>query len=248
MYSTAVYNIIPRQQVVVYSGNSTRRYKLVYAKNLQLNKGVDNKIQFQFLNQEQKPVDITGKEISFRLISYDGTSVLLRKALTPTLPLTGLSNLIVTAAELINIDTQYCSYSLEIPDGDLDVAVFVDSEAGARGQVQLVNSVLPSHVPSHTITIPSHGPISNVGLTYYSSVFNTKGNSVMTIQSHISDYSGDLQIQGSTTLDIGWYNIGPTDTFDHETATLGHTIEGFHPYVRLKFVSTSGVVPNILIR
>ena len=33
----------------------------VYAKPLTLNKGVDNKIQFQFLNQEQKPVDITGK-------------------------------------------------------------------------------------------------------------------------------------------------------------------------------------------
>lgn len=248
MYSTAVYNFIPRQQVVVYSGDSTRRYKLVYAKNLNLNKGVDNKIQFQFLNQEQKPVDITGKEISFRLISYDGTEVLLRKALTPLLPLTGLANLIVTAAELINIDTQYCSYSLEIPDGDLDVAVFVDSEAGARGQIQLVNSVLPSHIPSQTITIPSHEPVSNVGVTYYSSIVNTKGNSVVTFQSHVANYSGNVQIQGSTAQAIGWYNIGPTNTFTQETATFGYTVEGFHPYVRLQFVSTGGEVPNILIR
>ena len=53
----------------------------VYAKPLTLNKGVDNKIQFQFLNQEQKPVDITGKSITCRVLNYNGTAVLLRKAL-----------------------------------------------------------------------------------------------------------------------------------------------------------------------
>lgn len=248
MYSTTVYDFTPRQQVVVYSGNSSRRYKLVYAKNLQLNKGVDNKLQFQFLDQQQKPVDITDKEISFRLINYDGTSVLLKKALTPTFALTGLANLIITAAELINIDTQYCSYSLEIPDGELNVAVFVDSAAGARGKVQVVDSVLPSHIPSQNITIPSHAPVSNIGVTYYSSIMNTQGNSVVTFQSHIANYSGTLQIQGSTTPNIGWYNIGPNNTFTEETATLGYTIEGFHPYVRLQFVSTNGEVSPILAR
>ena len=248
MYSTSVYNFIPRQQVVVYSGNSIRRYKLVYAKNLSLNKGVDNKIQFQFISQEQKPVDITDKEISFRLINNDGTVALLRKALTPLLPLTGLATLIVTAAELINIDTQYCSYSLEMPDGDLDVAVFVDSNAGARGQVQVVDSVLPSHVPSQIITIPSHGPVSNVGVTHYSSIVSTNGNSVVTFQSHVINYSGNVQIQGSTSQSIGWYDIGPTNSFTEKTSTFGYTVEGFHPYVRLQFVSTAGEVHNILVR
>ena len=50
-----------------------------YAKTLTLHKGVDNQIQFQFLNQEQKPIDITGKEITCRIISYDGSQVLLNK-------------------------------------------------------------------------------------------------------------------------------------------------------------------------
>ena len=85
MYSTSVYLFTPRQIVVFFSGNSARRYQLVYAKNLKLNKGVDNKLQFQFLNQEQKPVDITNLEITFRLISYDGTEILLRKGVTQTL-------------------------------------------------------------------------------------------------------------------------------------------------------------------
>ena len=70
----------------------------MYANNLKLNKGVSNKIQFQFLNQEQKPVDLTGKTISFRLISYNGSEVFFRKELTILLALKGLAQLEVTSA------------------------------------------------------------------------------------------------------------------------------------------------------
>ena len=59
-YSTSVYLYTPRQQIVLFGGNSARRYEIVYAKNLTLNKGVLNTLQFQFINQQQKPVDITG--------------------------------------------------------------------------------------------------------------------------------------------------------------------------------------------
>ena len=95
MYSTNVYKFKPRQVVVLYSGNSTRRYQIVYAKNLTLNKGVDNIIQFQFLNQEQKFIDISSFDITFRLINYTGKEILFRKALTATLPLTGIAELVL---------------------------------------------------------------------------------------------------------------------------------------------------------
>ena len=52
-----------------------------YAKPLTLHKGVDNKLQFQFLNQEQKPVNITGKSITCRILNYDATEILISKAL-----------------------------------------------------------------------------------------------------------------------------------------------------------------------
>ncbi len=49
-----------------------------YAKPLTLHKGVDNQIQFQFLNQEQKPVDITGKSITCRVINAQGNGTLIQ--------------------------------------------------------------------------------------------------------------------------------------------------------------------------
>ena len=98
----------------------------VYAKPLTLHKGVDNQLQFQFLNQEQKPVDITGKEITCRILNYEGNQLLLQKALTPQLAATGITSLFLNAADIENIDAQKCYYTLEIPVGSFDFPVFVD--------------------------------------------------------------------------------------------------------------------------
>jgi len=126
-----------------------------YAKPLTLHKGVDNMIQFQFLNQQQKPVDITGKSITCRIINYQGNELLLQKALTLQLPATGIAALMLGPADIESFDAQKCYYSLEIPVGEFDYPVFVDQNAGARGDLNIVNSVLPSFVPSMPVTIPT---------------------------------------------------------------------------------------------
>jgi hypothetical protein len=133
-----------------------------YAKPLTLHRGVDNQIQFQFLNQEQKPVDITGKTITCRILNADGTVVLINKALTPQLPLTGICALELNAAEIEDVPAQKAYYSLEIPVGSFDYPVFVDQNAGARGDMNIVDSVLPSFVPSANITIPTGQPFPNL--------------------------------------------------------------------------------------
>ena len=91
----------------------------VYAKPLTLHKGVDNQIQFQFLNQEQKPVDITGKNITCRVLNYEGNTILIQKSLTLQFAATGICALYLNAADLENIEAQKCYYTLEIPVNDL---------------------------------------------------------------------------------------------------------------------------------
>jgi hypothetical protein len=248
VYSSSVYNFTPKYQVVLFEGDSPRRYQIVYAKNLTLNKGVDNKIQFQFLNQEQKPIDLTGKEITFRFINSEGTSVDIQKTVNVTLPLKGLANLTVTQAELMQIDAQLGSFSLDIVEGNLTLPIFSNSEADARGVCQVMDSILPKHVPSTRVTIPSHGEVSNSGTTYYSSVLGLNGSSKITLQASLSNYSGNINVLGSTTVDADWYTIESLGNFTAETNTLGTTITGFHPYIQLQFTSTGGTIAHILAR
>jgi hypothetical protein len=257
VYSTSVFYFFQRNTVVLLSGTSPRSYMPQYAKPLTLHKGVDNQIQFQFLNQEQKPVDITGKEITCRIINYEGNTVLLQKALTLQLPATGICALIVNAADIENIDAQKCYYSLEIPVGEFDYPVFVDQNAGARGVMNIVNSILPSFIPSYSVTIPTGQPFPNItpnsnansnSQTYYSSVISTNDNPILTFQTHYDQYYGNVVIEGSTTVDGDWYSIVVDPNLANVTETKGYTIRGFHPYVRMQFVSNTGAVTNILTR
>lgn len=229
-----------------------------YAKPLTLNKGVDNRIQFQLLNQEQKPVNITDKVITFRLLNADGTKLLLNTALRHTLPLKGITVLELNAADIENISAQRAHYSLEIPEGDFDFPIFVDQDAGARGDMIIVDSVLPSFVPSSEVTIPQSQNFPNVvasnsasyGLTeytYHSSVVNTEDNPILTLQTKFSEFEGDVVVEGSTQPDSSWYEI-VSNTYANTSATFGYTIKGYHPYVRMTFVSDYGEVEKILVR
>lgn len=226
-----------------------------YAKPLTLHKGVDNRIQFQFLNQEQKPVDITGKSIVCRILNYDGTEILVRKALDLDFALTGIASLRLNAAEIEDIPAQKAYYTLEIPEGQFDFPVFVDQNAGARGDMNIVNSILPSFVPSSEITIPTGQPFPNISnssgntnVVYYTSVINTEDNPVLTIQAKYEEYYGNVTILGSSIVDNDWYEIITDTDLANVSETKGYTIHGYHPFVKVEFSSNSGAVTNILAR
>lgn len=226
-----------------------------YAKPLTLHKGVDNRLQFQFLNQEQKPVDITGKSITCRILNYDGTEVLIRKALDLDFALTGIASLKLNAAEIEDFPAQKAYYSIEIPEGQFDYPVFVDQNAGARGDMNIVNSILPSFVPSEVVTIPTGQPFPNISnssgnsnMVYYTSIINTQDNPVLTIQTKYEEYYGNVTILGSSIVDGDFYVIEEDNELANISDTKGYTIHGYHPYIKVEFTSNSGAVTNILAR
>lgn len=256
-YSTPVFWYIQRQIVILRVGNSVRNYMPQYSKQLTLHKGVDNSLQFQFLDQQQKPVNITDKEITCRIINYEGNVVLIKKALVLQLPATGIAVLNITPAELLSIDPQKCYYTLEIPVGTFDYPVYVDQNGGARGDLNIVNSILPSFLPSEPITIPTGQPFPNnnssanansSAITYFTSVINSNDNPLVSIQAEYIDYYGNVQIQGSTIGVGDWYNIGSPYVYANITDTKGYNVTGFHPYIQVQFVSNVGAVANILVR
>ena len=251
MYSTSVNYYIPRQTVVLYSGTSPRRYQTVYAKTLKIHKGIDNQLQFQFLNQEQKPVNITGKTISCTLMNSDGTEILLEKALTPLLPLTGLATLSVTMNETLMFNAALSYYSLTIPSGSFEYPVFVDDSSGGRGKIDIVDSVYPKYIKSVQLNIPEHdSPTISVPVTYYTETHPSNDTANQTFQIQLVNYAGTIEIQGSVTgSSTEWYSIyDDADTYTGFSATEYVNIDGYHKYLRVQFISTGGSIGKVLIR
>ena len=159
MYSTQAYIYQQITQVLtIDTGDGetfTYRYNSVYAKKLTINKGVDNVLLFQFINQEEKPVDISGSSFMFRVINTAGTELLLEEPLVTLNAALGRAKVTLPSAELFEVLAQPANYSITRASGNLNEAVFTNAQSGARAPLDIVDSALPRYVPSWPLTIPT---------------------------------------------------------------------------------------------
>jgi hypothetical protein len=253
MYSTTAYIYQQKTQVLMMDSGAgetfTYRYSPVYAKKLTINKGVDNVILFEFINQEEKPVNITGSTFMFRAISQSGGDLLIEQPLVTLSATTGRAKVTLTQSDLINLQAQPASYSLtRTQPGGLTEAVFVDAKAGARADVDIVDSVLPQFIPSTELTIPTTELSNQVTYdgasyenypgwnwywqgnpntgSYYNSWINTEffssfiepSSAITTVQMDLVGYTGTLKAQAAENYQSVWYNV-PVSGPDIDSAT-----------------------------
>jgi hypothetical protein len=268
MYSTPVYlyQQINRVLLIDTSGVGAtfqRRWDPVYAKNLTLNKGVDNVLLFEFVNQDQKPVNITGSMFRFRIINTAGSSLIIEKPMTVISPTVGRAKVTILAEESLVLPSDPCSYSIERISGNLGEAVFVDDQAGGRGVINIVDSVFPEFVPSQSVTIPDiYGPQeysyynNNQGLpdwalpqTYYygpqdieryTSHVPTNGQSLTTFRLSMVHFTGNIKAQAADNYQSVWYDVGPIFQYQNQNSPVLINVEGYYPLIRLAINQFNG--------
>ena len=263
MYVTTAYLYQQIQTVLLIDVTGVgsvfdRRWRPVYAKNLKLNLGVDNVILFQFQNQDQKPVNISGSTFTFRIISQNGENLLYARELVSLSNNLGRAKVTIPAADTLAFEAQPASWSIEVSSGVLDQAVLTDEYAGARGMIDIVDSVFPTFVASNDLTIPDQAPDSTI---YYTSTLYTDGTRLTTFQLDPVAFTGSVRVEGATTdgdVDSEWYDIDFQDLESGNTVGSLHfadssrrtaiNVEGFHPYLRLSLDITDGNVDVITYR
>ena len=268
MYSTQVYLFqqITRVLLIDTSDGSTftMRYNPVYAQKLTINKAVDNVLLFEFVNQDEKPVNITGSSFVFRTVNQEGTELLIEEPLVILNGPTGRAKVTLSAEQLYTVQAQPAGYSITRTSGNLTEAVFTNAQSGARAPVDIVNSVMPRFVPSTPLTIPTieltsqaqtdgtgydnwpgwaNGQGWGQGAAYYNSLANTEYYSsfieprgpVTTIQMDLVGYTGTIKVQGAENYQSIWYNVTESTTYYNETRTIHLNVFGWHPLLRLVF-------------
>ena len=265
MYSTTVYLYQQITKVLLVDtsgGYFTYRYDPVYAKQLTVNKGVDNVLLFEFINQEEKPVNITGSSFVFRLMNQTGDQLLVEKPMVTLSATLGRVKVVLDNADTINITAQPGSYSIQRTAGDYVQAAYVDANSGARADCNIVNSVFPAFVPSEILTIPTiYGkaqqlvpgptnwpdwalypqPVNTTQLTeFFSSHIPTNGQSLTTVKMDLDHFTGTVKFQAADTYESVWYDVTSSWQYYDETSTQYYNVVGFYPLIRAAFNNSQG--------
>jgi hypothetical protein len=265
MYSTTayLYQQIARVLLIDTSGGYfTARYDPVYAKTLTINKGVDNVLLFEFINQDQKPVNITGSNFVFRLVNQAGDRLLLTKSMEILSAATGRVKVVLDTEDTINFEAQPASYSIQRTSGNYVQAVYVNANSEARADINIVDSVLPQFVPSADCTVPDmYGKNQFVGGTstnwpdwannpqpqvaiyqteFYSSYMPTNQSSFTTVKFDLVGYTGTVKVQAAQNYESVWYDVSECREYLSETVTDYFNVVGFHPILRLALNNSIG--------
>jgi hypothetical protein len=234
----------------------------VYAKTLTVNKGVDNVLLFEFINQDQKPVNITGSTFKFRLMNQAGDQLLAEKSMDVLSAATGRVRVVLAPEDTNDIVAQPGSYSIERIQGSYHQAVFTDANAGARADCDIVDSIYPEFVPSQMVTIPTitgknqtvsaaptgwpdwalnPQPLNSTQKTeFYSSHMITNGSSLTTVKMDLIHYTGTLKLQGAQDYESEWYNVTESREFLDATQSVYFNAVGYHPLLRIALNTSIG--------
>jgi hypothetical protein len=278
MYSTQAYIYQQITQVLLMDTGAGEtfiyRYDPVYAKQLTINKGVDNVLLFEFINQQEKPVNITGSTFVFRVINTESDEILIQEPMVILNAPTGRAKVTLSSSQLLEVLAQPANYSIQrTQPGGLTEAVFTNAQAGARAPVNIVDSILPQYVPSAPLTIPTIKLSAQTSLdgttwsqfpsnpywagnpnggNYYNSFLNTEffssfiepQNSVTTVQMTLDGYTGTIKAQAAENYQSIWYNVTESTTYLNKTGTIYMNIVGWHPLLRIAFNNSIFAVPD----
>jgi hypothetical protein len=145
MYSIKIY-LYKQQHIglffdpIIDSSIHLPRNNYVYSKILKVVKGVDTVLEFQFLNQDQKPINLENTALTFKLIS--GNALLMSKALTIITPSKGKASITLTNSDLTSIESQRANYSIERTFNSLTELAYVDESAGTQGVIDILPQVI----------------------------------------------------------------------------------------------------------
>lgn len=238
---------------------STERYRRVYNKNLKIFRGVDNRIDIQVRNSDQKATNIIGSVLVFNLIAQDTKDLVLSKDFTAMDLSTGKVTVTLTAYDLLNLDPGFYSYSIikevrtTVDSTDYKVTskipLYVDSQYGINGTLEISGDVYGGVADSLVIdTFNYTNPITvgeNVPDWFVSQLIDarpklTTGDSLHTFQFYSTNYTGSVVIQGNldnqggTPRESKWTDISSVDL---ETVSYKNII-GKWSWLRIKHIPT----------
>ena len=252
---------------------STERYRRVYNRNLKIFRGVDNRIDIQVRNNDQKASNIVGSTLVFNLVSQDTKHLVLQKDFTAMDLATGKVTVILTAEELLDLDVGFYNYSIikevrtTVDSTDYTVTskmpLYMDSQYDTVGTLEITGDVYGDVSNSVNVSTFNYTNPFTQGATepfpfYTSEIIDARPNTspaypVHTFQFYTTNYTGTVEIQasldaqGATPRETKWATVATVDLLTERYKN----VTGKYNWFRVKHIpalNNTGTVDKILYR
>lgn len=236
MQKISSYIYSNRIQVVTDSGFYPVEWKQVYQRNVKIYQGVDNVIEFDIKNAQQRRMDVSTL-IMKMVIMDDDSQEICTVDVTPIPLTTGLASCTIPANYIDNIAPQSLKYSLYVVNTDnTKTPIYGDVQYGMPGKIDLIGGAMPTKLPNLVIDtfmgyIDDHDPLNIVRTFTSEAAFVNPPNDNVSGESFEVDFmtenlDADVTVQFSDSAVISaettWYDI-ETFTIDSNTSLVTKT-------------------------
>ncbi|NBP56441.1 hypothetical protein EBU71_07895 [bacterium] len=240
-------------------------WRIVYQRQVKIYKGIDNIIEIEIKNNDQKPVSIGTNQI--KLVLMDQTRHNINTYIGTSLEDSthvGIARITIPSIDLNNLDPQFLKFVVyqDQPSGP-DILTYTDSQFGAVGSIQLLDGI---NTISNTITKYDRWTTETnyQGSRWESRKIYTISESInlmdyrsnpaqeVILKIKLKDFYGTLYIEGTNVEVIG------NEAFRNAAKLLEFTWEGYNgiwttspisiqdlAYLRVKYTKTAGSVDYV---
>ena len=207
----------------------TVEYTNVYQRNLKIYNGIDNTIEFDIKNADQKRIDLTTlPQIELNVMDVRGKALENSPyTVTPT-ALKGIATVTIPQDDLDELSNQYLKYSVTaVNTAGADVLLYADTKFGAVGTIELVGDALPTfrddRVYEHfTQEIDLNGNVTNHTPAIASKFYEAEPTKTFNFDIDVTGFIGTIYLEGTenSTISVNSYlDATPIRTITTTVAT-----------------------------
>ena len=238
----------------------------MYQRNVKIYKGIDNVIEIELKNNDQKRIEIGTSAL--KMVLMDQSRNMIAEYAAQSLEdstIVGLARVVIPAFDLDDLDPQYLSFIVTKTDnGSIENLTYADSQFGAFGTIQLLNGI--NVVTTKTNRYDRFWQSTNwQGKTFESRVVSYISEAIpttfygatpatsMTITIYPTNFKGDIIIEGTDKEVIGHESfLSSTQLFQQEysaTQTTPIIVPNLNitnlTYLRIKYRKTTGSIDYV---
>lgn len=240
-------------------------WRIVYQRTVKIYKGIDNIIELELKNNDQKRIELGVSEL--KLVLMDQSQNLINTYTAQSLEdstQVGLSRITIPSADIANLDPQYLRFAVYQVNAIFEnLLTYTDSQFGAIGTIQLLNGI--NYATTQTKKYDRWTTETNYQdsrweerRVYYNSEAIKLASYRATVPEQVklrikmNDFFGKIYIQGTNTEVIG------NESFRDPKLLLEFVWDGYNgvwetsplsitdlTYLRVRYTKTAGSIDYV---